>query len=484
MMITDDHITHRLTRRALLWATGGALIATGRLSAPASAAARQNAPAGPTGWRTWNLTSPDELRPADPGAPTQAEIDEVIAAQATPSDATLAAIARWGGRVAVLPWNDVASAAFIEFKTAPLLVGRAEALLQTAMSDAALAAWDAQATFDRPSPGATSDKIKPGAGVDPNQSSFPSEHAAIAAAASAVLTYVFPDAAPGRFDTLAKEAAESRIAAGAAFRSDIDAGMALGQAIGAKAVARGKGDGSDAKWDGSTGRLTGDGYWVPTPPAFVENPAFPLAGTWQTWILPSGDAVRPGPPPAYDSPAFIAQVAAVNASCANRTLDQEVAAHFWDGTQSGQPAGVIWSGIATDLIGRHVFDLPHAARALAYMAVAMYDAGIACWDAKYTYWAERPITADPDIKVLFPTPPHPSYPSGHSTVSAAASVSLSSTFPEDEADLLAMAVEAASSRCWAGIHFPSDNDTGQTMGHTVGYMITELQRAEVAGGAV
>jgi len=486
-MITDERITHRLTRRTLFWATGGVLVATGLLGAPASPAlanARQNAATGPTGWKTWYLTSPDELRPADPGAPSQAEIDEVIAAQAAATDATTAAISRWGGRVAVLPWNDVASSAFTEFKTAPLLVGRAEALLQTAMSDAALAAWDAQTALARPSPGATSDEIKPGAGVDPKQSSFPSEHAAIAAAAAAVLTYVLPDAAPGRFESLAKEAAESRIAAGAAFRSDVDAGIAIGEAIGAKAVARGKEDGSDAKWDGSTGRLTGDGYWEPTPPAFVEDPVFALAGTWQTWILPSGDAVRPGPPPVYDSPAFTAQLAAVEASCANRTLDQEQAAHFWNGTKSGQVAGVIWSGIAADLIVRHVLDLPHAARALANMAVAMYDAGVACYDAKYTYWTARPITADPEIKMLFPTPPHPSYPSGHSSLSGAAAVTLASFFPDDESDLLGMATEAAYSRCWAGIHYPSDNDTGLTMGHTVGYMFTEAVRAEIAGGAV
>ena len=195
--------------------------------------------------------------------------------QAAPTEAMTAAMTRWGGRVAVLPWTDVASAAFIEFKTSPVLVGRALALLQTAMSDAAVAAWDAQVAIGRPSPGATSEQVAPAAGVDPTQASFPSAHAAVAGAAATVLAYVLPDAAPGRFDALATEAAESRIAAGAAFRSDVAAGLALGQAVGAKAVARGKADGSDATWDGSSGRLTGPGYWVPTPPAFVEDAGLP-----------------------------------------------------------------------------------------------------------------------------------------------------------------------------------------------------------------
>ena len=215
----------------------------------------------------------------------------------------------------------------------------------------------------------------------------------------------------------------------------------------------------------------------------MKLPAFPLAGTWRTWVLPNGNAVRPGPPPAYDSPGWKAQLAAVQHACASRTFDQEQAAHYWDGTTSGQVAQTLWSGFAADLIGRHGLDLPHAARVLAYTSVAMIDAGVACWDAKYTYWAARPITADPTIQVLFPTPPHPTYPSGHATVSGAAAATLASLFPAEEADLLGMAAEAAASRCWAGIHFPSDDDIGLATGHTIGYLVADLARADGAAGA-
>ena len=38
---------------------------------------------------------------------------------------------------------------------------------------------------------------------------------------------------------------------------------------------------------------------------------------------------------------------------------------------------------------------------------------VACWDAKYAYWAIRPFQLDPDVKTLFPTPNHPSYPAAH-----------------------------------------------------------------------
>ena len=125
-------------------------------------------------------------------------------------------------------------------------------------------------------------------------------------------------------------------------------------------------------------------------------------------------------------------------------------------------------------------DLPHAARALAYTAVAVVDAEIACWDAKYTYWTARPITADPELDVLFPTPPFPSYPSAHATVSNAAAIVLVHLFPNDAVDLLALASQAAASRGWAGIHSPIDNDAGLLLGRQVGYLVTEVARHDGA----
>ena len=67
-------------------------------ASPVGSPAASPAAASPAGWRTWLLASADELRPAAPGAPSQAEIDEVVAAQADPSEETTAAIARWGSR--------------------------------------------------------------------------------------------------------------------------------------------------------------------------------------------------------------------------------------------------------------------------------------------------------------------------------------------------------------------------------------------------
>jgi hypothetical protein len=53
-----------------------------------------------------------------------------------------------------------------------------------------------------------------------------------------------------------------------------------------------------------------------------------------------------------------------------------------------------------------------AARAFVLPFVTLYDIGIGCWEAKYAYWAIRPFQLDPDVKPLFATPNHPSYPAG------------------------------------------------------------------------
>jgi len=110
----------------------------------------------------------------------------------------------------------------------------------------------------------------------------------------------------------------------------------------------------------------------------------------------------------------------------------------------------------------------------------MTDAFVCCWDAKYAYWSERPITADPTLAVLIPTPPFPSYTSGHATISVAAASVLGHLFPADAADLAARAQEAAASRLWAGIHFAIDNETGAGGGAMVGRLMAERARTDGA----
>jgi membrane-associated phospholipid phosphatase len=118
---------------------------------------------------------------------------------------------------------------------------------------------------------------------------------------------------------------------------------------------------------------------------------------------------------------------------------------------------------------------------LALTSVAMADGFICCWDAKFTYWTVRPITADPTLDVLIPTPPFPSFPSGHATISNAAATVLGYLFPADAAELANMAEEARNSRLWAGIHYPIDNDMGAVGGGMIGRLA--IARARMDGAA-
>ena len=467
-----------LSRRAALrWGLAGA--ALWGFGPPARLAAEPPPPTPPGAWRPWLLASPDELRPAAPPSPSGAERSEVLDLQARRTAAVAATVAKWADGPAVLPWTSLALDLIASHRPSPVRAARALALLHVAVYDAVVATWDAQAAFPRPAPAAIDPAIVPLGTVDPGRSSFPSEHAAVAAAASVVLAYVFPDEPADGLAALADEAATSRLWAGENVRGDVEAGLAIGRAVGERAVARGRADGSDAAWDG-TGRPAGEGSWQPTPPGFVQQPLDPLAGTWRTWVVAGGDQFRPAPPLPHRSPAWQAELAAVQEAVARRTPEQEAAVRFWaGGPGTATPAGT-WTGIARNLVVRGGLDLPHAARVLALTTVALADAFVCCWDAKYAYWTARPITADPSLAVLIPTPPFPSYTSGHATASAAAAAVLGHLFPDQAADLAARAAEAKDSRLWAGIHFPLDNDMGALGGGLVGRLVAARARGDGA----
>jgi hypothetical protein len=119
-----------------------------------------------------------------------------------------------------------------------------------------------------------------------------------------------------------------------------------------------------------------------------------------------------------------------------RTADQSELALFWAGS-----GALFWIRIASQIAAAQHLTLSENAHLFALLNMAMADATIACWDAKYRFVLWRPITAvregsvDPDPAWkpwldFFPagTPAHPEFPSGHSTVSGAAAFILASVF--------------------------------------------------------
>jgi membrane-associated phospholipid phosphatase len=289
-----------------------------------------------------------------------------------------------------------------------------------------------------------------------------------------MLASLFPNDA-AMFTALEKEACESRLLAGMNYRSDVEVGVNLGKAVALKAIARAEADGSSATWTGTA--PTGPGFWFQAPgaPAALE----PLAGTWKTWILTSGSQLRAGPPPAFGSAQFLAELAEVKQVCNNATPAQRAIALFWaDGAGTVTPPGH-WFEIAGSLIARDRLDTPNTARILALLGATVTDAAISCWDTKFHYWYIRPVQADPSIQTIVPTPPFPSYTSGHSTFSGASSTVLAYYFPSDASRLRAMAEEAALSRLYGGIHYRSDNEAGLQAGQRLAQLAIQLDRLGV-----
>jgi hypothetical protein len=280
--------------------------------------------------------------------------------------------------------------------------------------------------------------------------------AAIAGAAATVLAYLYPD----RTDVFAELASGERP----------KRALAAGRRIGERTVAHARTDGSDAVWDKTV--PMSPGLWVPTPPAFLP-PLEALTGSWRPWNLRRGSQFRPGPPPAFGSRLYAREVREVYEVSQALTAEQKRIADFWaDGPGSMTPPGH-WNQIALDLIHSQRLSEHAAARVLAALNTAQADAFIACWDAKFTYWSERPVTAirrelDSAWLSYIATPPFPSYVSGHSTTSGAASSVLAAYFPDAAPRLRAWAEEAAVSRLYGGIHIRSDNEVGLTVGRNVG----------------
>ena len=435
-------------------------------------------------WKTWVIPSSDALRPAPPpvagSAQLAQELDEIVAVQSARSEQMDSVIVRWSA-LPTAPWHALALDRMevywvllpdVRLATPPR-TARAMALLNVAMYDALVATWNAKYAYRRKAPSETDPRIRAVIATH-GVPSYPSEHAAVATAAAAVLSYVFPREDTLSFHALAHEAGDARIAAGVAYRSDVDAGNAIGQAVAAQVLAYASNDGASVAWTGTV--PSGAAMWRPTPNKFVQVPFEPNGGSWRPWVIGSGDVFRPGPPPATGSTEFAKNLDELRSLSTDRTMEQANIARYW----ATDAPSAKWEMFMRDEIARRRLPAVHAARALALSSVAMYDAFVACWDSKYHYWLYRPISADAALKPVFPTPPFPSYPSGHSTISTAAGEVFAELFPDAAAQYRAKAREASLSRVYAAVHYRFDVDSGDVLGERVGHAVVSYMRRDGA----
>jgi hypothetical protein len=366
---------------------------------------------------------------------------------------------RWEAAGPAYPWNQVAIADMTDRFVLVAAANRTLALLHAATYDATIAAEAAREMHKRPAPMVVDGTLAVGS-ARPVTFSYPSTTAAVSEAASIILAALIPDRAEA-YRAMAMESTLLRQQAGLEFESDAAAGRAIGAAIAARALERASTDGSDARWTGTVQQAPG--RWAPAQGAM---PYAPMHGNWRPFVLASGDALRPSPPPAFDSEATRAAIAEVKAF--QRTPKTNHDAVYWEVYGGARIYQLYNDELSRKLLEQDAgADPRRAAAAYAALNTAMYDAGIACWDAKYTYWYARPHMLDAEVRPLFAVPGHPSYPSAHSCFSMAATGVLAKLFPEDAARFARMGHDVGEARIAAGIHFRFDIDAGNAIGRGV-----------------
>ena len=453
--------------RIVTWAV--MMLITGML--PAQAQQRELMEPHAGNWKTWVIESGRHSRvpPPPDRAATETELSELAQMADRNDRAALDRVAYWDTGAPSYRWSEIAIAEHLKSGIPWQIAARNLALMHIAIYDAMVAAWDSKYAYNRPRP--TMSK----AGLvtvvaSPLSPSYPAEHAVAAGAASEVLAYIFPDRATF-FREGAEEAAWSRVAAGVNYKSDAAAGLTLGRQVAGLVIARGKSDGTDAKWTGSV--PVGPGRWS------GANPILPMAGMWKPWALSSPGEFRPAPPIPYNSPEKTAELAEIKNFPRTALTNNE--ALFWEAAAGGLRAHQYWNEQLSKKTLEYRLDgnPPRAARAFVLPFVTLYDAAIACWEAKYAYWAIRPFQLDPEVKPIFATPNHPSYPAAHACSSIAITKVLGYLFPRDAEALAALGERAAESRIWAGIHYRSDIVAGRQLAIAVADKV--IERAEHDG---
>jgi hypothetical protein len=276
------------------------------------------------------------------------------------------------------------------------------------------------------------------------------------------------------------------------------AGIAVGEEAAAAMLMERMNDGWNAVVPYTPG--TYPGAWRPEPaPAFL-----PGWGQVTPFGLLEGSQFRLPPPPALGSGRYASDYNEVkllgSVNSPFRPQHRTDVARFYAATS---PVAA-WNSAARQASAAQGKTLSENAQIFALLAMAMCDASIAGWDTKYHHNLWRPQTAiragdldgnqktvaDPNWLPLIPTPAHPSYASGHATVSGAARRVIESAFGKNGHAIVLtnpalpdivlgytgwdeITDDIDDARVYGGIHFRFDQEAGALQGRHVGSYILE-----------
>jgi membrane-associated phospholipid phosphatase len=194
--------------------------------------------------RPWLMASGSQFRagpPPPPESPTfRAALAEVrrLSDDRTPDQQRLAAV--WadglGSYAPAGRWNKTAADLAQKYQLGEARTARMFALLNMALMDAGIAAWETKYHYRCARP-RDLDPLITTPVEEPNSPSFTCSHAAFSGAGAAVLAHLFP-AEASVLQARAQEAAMSRVYGGIQFRFEGEAGLTQGRAVAALAIQR------------------------------------------------------------------------------------------------------------------------------------------------------------------------------------------------------------------------------------------------------
>ena len=308
-------------------------------------------------------------------------------------------------------------------------------------------------------------------------------------AAHDTLTALYPSQKSGLDQMLASELAAIPNGQGK------QQGIKVGAAVARRLVALRSSDGSAATPPPFVaGNKPGD--YRPTPPAFAP-PVFTNWGSVTPFVLSSGRQFRPAPPPPITSVAYARALNQVKSlgqdTSTTRTADETTQAKFW----GAAPIWNVWNEVTQKLAVSQHASLQRTVTVFENLDLALADATIGLYDAKYHYLVWRPVTAiqlgntignpaitgNPTWNPLAVTAADPSYPGAHATISQTAATVLAAFFGDHQQLIVssdgdpgvtrsfgsfqAAADEATLSRIFAGQHTMIDLVAGQQLGRQV-----------------
>src|SRR5688572_12809723 len=487
------------------------------LAATSTGLTAQGTDADAGNWRMIVLSGPTQFGVAAPGSTTgldyQAELNAIKSAQSRLTADQRKAIEYWS-RGGVVRWNEILLGLVSRFNLPPVpnpdlsypvpdannpfadpqfpfgnppYAARAYSYVAVAQYEALKVAWYYKFLYNRPGPADVDRSIQslmPATGVP----AYPSEDAVVSGVTAELLKLLFPTAVE-EITIKAGQQRQAAILSGRATASDVAAGLALGQAVAAVFTARAATDGmrtaggSTALWQGMADAAIarGETPWI-SRELPLRPPMLPAFRSVRAWMMTPEDIVRerPGPPPSTSSPLMAREVAEVKRAVTMLSREELAIAYKWaDGPSTPTPPGH-WNFIAGPYIKQGQFSEVRAARAFALLNMALHDAAVGCWDAKFFYYNPRPTQLDPSIKTAIGLPNFPSYTSGHSTFSASAAEVLSYLFPSNTAVFHAQKDEASISRLYGGIHYRADIEVGKEHGQRIGGYSVRFARTDGA----